>query len=48
MFPFSSPIPGWNAWPSASLFPITPTQPMIYRLSSQEGSHEAPSGSSSH
>ncbi|MFQ6667429.1 hypothetical protein Gotur_033462, partial [Gossypium turneri] len=27
---------------------MTPTQPSIYRASSLEGSHEAPSGSSSH
>ncbi|MBA0607522.1 hypothetical protein Godav_019810, partial [Gossypium davidsonii] len=27
---------------------MTPTQPTIYRPSSQEGSHKAPSGSSSH
>ncbi|MFQ6668969.1 hypothetical protein Gotur_034406, partial [Gossypium turneri] len=29
MFHFSSPMPGWNAWPGASLFPITSTQPTI-------------------
>ncbi|KAH1129591.1 hypothetical protein J1N35_000969 [Gossypium stocksii] len=46
MFPFSSPIAGWNAWPSLSSFLITPTQPLIYRLPSYERSHEAPSGSS--
>ncbi|MFQ6660072.1 hypothetical protein Gotur_028700 [Gossypium turneri] len=38
----------WNAWPGASPFSMTLTQPTIYRPSSQEGSHEAPSGSSSH
>ncbi|MBA0773922.1 hypothetical protein Gotri_009171, partial [Gossypium trilobum] len=27
---------------------MTPTQPTIYRPSSQEGSHKVPSGSSSH
>ncbi|MBA0765126.1 hypothetical protein Gotri_014376, partial [Gossypium trilobum] len=48
MFPFPSPMPGWNAWLGASPFLITPTQLTIYRPSSQEGSHEAPSGSSSH
>ncbi|MBA0773923.1 hypothetical protein Gotri_009171, partial [Gossypium trilobum] len=48
MFPFLSPIPGWNVWPSASFFLMTPTQPTIYRPSSQEGSHKVPSGSSSH
>ncbi|KAK5811417.1 hypothetical protein PVK06_026748 [Gossypium arboreum] len=41
-------IHGWNAWPGASLFLMTPTQPTIYRPSSQEGSHEAPSRSLSH
>ncbi|MBA0780329.1 hypothetical protein Gotri_004441 [Gossypium trilobum] len=25
MFHFLSPIPGWNAWPGASLFSMTPT-----------------------
>ncbi|MBA0784672.1 hypothetical protein Gotri_028199, partial [Gossypium trilobum] len=48
MFHFLSPMPGWNAWPGASPFSMTPTQPTIYRSSSQEGSHEASSGSSSH
>ncbi|KAG8490516.1 hypothetical protein CXB51_015776 [Gossypium anomalum] len=48
MFPFPSPMSGWNAWPVASLFPIIPSQPTIYNPSTQEGSHEAPSGSSSH
>ncbi|MFQ6657873.1 hypothetical protein Gotur_027362, partial [Gossypium turneri] len=33
---------------SASFFSMTLTQPTIYRLSSQEGSHKVPSGSSSH
>ncbi|KAK5793534.1 hypothetical protein PVK06_034684 [Gossypium arboreum] len=41
-------MPGWNAWPGASPFPMTPTQPMICMLSSLKGSHEAPSTSSSH
>ncbi|MBA0620412.1 hypothetical protein Godav_006128 [Gossypium davidsonii] len=41
-------MPGWNAWPGASHFPMTLTQPPIYRPSSPEGSHEAPSKSSSH
>ncbi|MFQ6668967.1 hypothetical protein Gotur_034406 [Gossypium turneri] len=41
-------MPGWNAWPGASLFPITSTQPTIHRSSSLEGSHEVLSGSSSH
>ncbi|MBA0776689.1 hypothetical protein Gotri_011652, partial [Gossypium trilobum] len=41
-------MPGWNAWLSASPFPMTPIQPVIYRLSLQEGSHEALLGSSSH
>ncbi|KAG8478692.1 hypothetical protein CXB51_028557 [Gossypium anomalum] len=48
MFPFPSPMPSWNAWPNASPFLMTPTQLTIYRPSSQEGSHEALSGSSSH
>ncbi|MBA0782767.1 hypothetical protein Gotri_000593 [Gossypium trilobum] len=34
IFPFSSPMPGWNAWPSAFPFSMTSTQPMIYRSSS--------------
>ncbi|KAG8487026.1 hypothetical protein CXB51_020704 [Gossypium anomalum] len=46
MFPFSSPMPGWNAWLGVSHFSMTPTQPMIYRSSSPQGSHEAPSGGS--
>ncbi|KAH1098470.1 hypothetical protein J1N35_015391 [Gossypium stocksii] len=29
----------WNAWPSASHFPMSLTQLMIYRQSSLEGSH---------
>ncbi|MBA0749340.1 hypothetical protein Gogos_003284, partial [Gossypium gossypioides] len=37
----------WNAWPGASTFPMTPTQPPIYRASSPEGSHEESSRSSS-
>ncbi|KAK5836358.1 hypothetical protein PVK06_012144 [Gossypium arboreum] len=41
-------MPDWNAWPCASPFLMTPTQPTIYRPSSLEGSHKAPSGSSSH
>ncbi|MBA0789655.1 hypothetical protein Gotri_027585, partial [Gossypium trilobum] len=44
MFPFPSLMPGWNAWPGASPFPMTLTQQMIYKSSSQKGSHEAPSG----
>ncbi|MFQ6633225.1 hypothetical protein Gotur_011074 [Gossypium turneri] len=48
MFPFSTPMQGWNTWPDASHFPMTPTQPTIYRPSSQKRSHEAPLGSSSH
>ncbi|KAH1090771.1 hypothetical protein J1N35_018028 [Gossypium stocksii] len=44
MISFTSPMPAWNAWASASLFPITPTQPTIYRPLLQEGSYEAPSG----
>ncbi|KAG8482333.1 hypothetical protein CXB51_027309 [Gossypium anomalum] len=47
MFPFFSPIAGWNPWPSSSLFPITLSQPQLYRPSSHEGSHDPPSGSSS-
>ncbi|KAK5785872.1 hypothetical protein PVK06_040493 [Gossypium arboreum] len=43
------PMVGWNAWPSASPFlTILTTQPMIYRPSSPEGSHEARSTNSSH
>ncbi|KAH1082904.1 hypothetical protein J1N35_022665 [Gossypium stocksii] len=37
----------WNAWPGSSPFSIIPSGPPIYRLSSHEGSHEGPSGSSS-
>ncbi|KAK5818466.1 hypothetical protein PVK06_023403 [Gossypium arboreum] len=48
MFPFPSPMPSWNALPGVSPFPITPTQQIIYRPSSLEGSHGAPSASSSH
>ncbi|MFQ6637006.1 hypothetical protein Gotur_013553 [Gossypium turneri] len=48
MFHFPSPMLGWNGWPSAYPFPMTPTQPTIYRPPSQEGSYEAPLGSSSH
>ncbi|MBA0781565.1 hypothetical protein Gotri_002475, partial [Gossypium trilobum] len=40
-------MPGWNAWPGASPFSMTLTQPTIYRSSLQEGSHEAPSRNSS-
>ncbi|MFQ6631096.1 hypothetical protein Gotur_009966, partial [Gossypium turneri] len=29
MFPFPSPMPGWKAWPGASPFLITLTQPTI-------------------
>ncbi|MBA0664116.1 hypothetical protein Goklo_004168, partial [Gossypium klotzschianum] len=46
--PNKAKIRGWNAWPDASPFSMTPTQPTIYRPSSLEGSHEAPSESSSH
>ncbi|MBA0669144.1 hypothetical protein Goklo_001992, partial [Gossypium klotzschianum] len=46
--PNKAKIKGWNAWPSASPFPMTLTQPPIYRLSLSEGLHEAPSKSSSH
>ncbi|KAG8479458.1 hypothetical protein CXB51_029671 [Gossypium anomalum] len=48
MFPFPSSMSGWNAWPGASHFPMTLIQPPISRPSSLEGSHEAPSGSSSY
>ncbi|KAK5771867.1 hypothetical protein PVK06_048121 [Gossypium arboreum] len=48
MFPFPSLMLGWNAWPNASPFPMTSTQLMIYKPSSPDGLHEAPSGSSSH
>ncbi|KAK5818602.1 hypothetical protein PVK06_023545 [Gossypium arboreum] len=42
MFPFLSPMAGWNAWPGASPFPITlTTQSMIYKPSSLKRSHEA-------
>ncbi|KAG8480860.1 hypothetical protein CXB51_025489 [Gossypium anomalum] len=47
MFPFPSPMAGWNAWLGSSPFPITLSQPSINRPPSHEGSHEAPSGSSS-
>ncbi|KAG8500935.1 hypothetical protein CXB51_003015 [Gossypium anomalum] len=40
-------MPGWNAWPGSSPFPITPSGPLIYRQPSHEGSQEGPSGSSS-
>ncbi|KAK5793394.1 hypothetical protein PVK06_034538 [Gossypium arboreum] len=45
---YTNPMPGWNAWSGASPFSMTPTQPMIYRPSSLQGSHEAPSASLSH
>ncbi|MBA0796327.1 hypothetical protein Gohar_007104 [Gossypium harknessii] len=48
MYPFSIPIQAWNVWLDASHFPMTPSQPIIYRPSSQEGPHEASSGSSTH
>ncbi|MBA0804925.1 hypothetical protein Gohar_004479 [Gossypium harknessii] len=48
MYPFSTPMLGWNVWPDASHFLMAPTQLMIYRSLSQEGPHEAPSGSSTH
>ncbi|KAK5812414.1 hypothetical protein PVK06_027844 [Gossypium arboreum] len=38
---------GWNPWPGSSSFPITQSQPPIYRPSSHEGSYKAPSKSSS-
>ncbi|KAK5772219.1 hypothetical protein PVK06_048498 [Gossypium arboreum] len=44
MFPFSNPMTGSNAWPGSSLFSITLSGSL---LPSHEGSHEAPSGSSS-
>ncbi|KAH1064809.1 hypothetical protein J1N35_029796 [Gossypium stocksii] len=44
---YASPMVGWNAWPSSSPFPITPSGPPIYRPPSHEESHEAPSRSSS-
>ncbi|MFQ6662438.1 hypothetical protein Gotur_030280 [Gossypium turneri] len=47
MFPFSSPMIAWNAWPGLSLFSITPSGPPIYRPPLHEGSYEEPSGSSS-
>ncbi|KAG8481738.1 hypothetical protein CXB51_026633 [Gossypium anomalum] len=46
MFPFPSPMAGWNSWPSSSLFPITPSQPPIIRPPSHKGSQEAPPESS--
>ncbi|MBA0779921.1 hypothetical protein Gotri_004096 [Gossypium trilobum] len=48
MFPFPSPMPGWNVWPGVSPFSMILTQLMIYRPSLQEGLHEASSGISSH
>ncbi|MBA0667923.1 hypothetical protein Goklo_000929, partial [Gossypium klotzschianum] len=48
MKPNKAKIGGWNVCLGASSFSMTPTQPTIYRPSSQEGSHEAPSRSSSH
>ncbi|MBA0772277.1 hypothetical protein Gotri_007686, partial [Gossypium trilobum] len=48
IFPFPILMLGWNAWPGVSPFPMTPTKPTIYRPSSPERSHKAPSGSSSH
>ncbi|KAG8501160.1 hypothetical protein CXB51_003246 [Gossypium anomalum] len=47
MFPFHSPMASWNPWPGSSLFPITLSQPPIYRPSSHERSQETPSGGSS-
>ncbi|MFQ6655262.1 hypothetical protein Gotur_025903 [Gossypium turneri] len=47
MFPFSSPMAGWNAWPGSSSFSITLSETPMYRPPSHEGSHEGPSGSSS-
>ncbi|KAH1091650.1 hypothetical protein J1N35_018907 [Gossypium stocksii] len=48
MFPFPSPLLGWNAWPDSTPFPITPAQPPVNRPPSHEGSHEASLGSSSY
>ncbi|KAG8472749.1 hypothetical protein CXB51_034648 [Gossypium anomalum] len=36
MFPFPSPMAGWNPWPRSSSFPITLSQPPIYRPPSHE------------
>ncbi|MFQ6640863.1 hypothetical protein Gotur_014968 [Gossypium turneri] len=47
MFPFSSPMAGWNQWPGSSPFSTTPIRSPMYRPSSQEGSQEGPSRSSS-
>ncbi|KAH1131538.1 hypothetical protein J1N35_002916 [Gossypium stocksii] len=47
MFPFLSPMASWNLWPRSSQFPITLSQLPINRPPLYEGSHEAPSGSSS-
>ncbi|KAG8479496.1 hypothetical protein CXB51_029297 [Gossypium anomalum] len=44
---YASPMAGWNPWAGSSSFPITPSQPQIYRPPLHEGSHEAPSGISS-
>ncbi|XP_017629347.1 pollen-specific leucine-rich repeat extensin-like protein 4 [Gossypium arboreum] len=40
-------MPGWNAWPGSSPFPITSSGPLIYRQPSHERPQERPSGSSS-
>ncbi|KAK5812614.1 hypothetical protein PVK06_028050 [Gossypium arboreum] len=48
IYHFPTFIQGWNVWPDASHFLITPSQPMIYKPSSQEGPYEAPLGSSTY
>ncbi|MBA0755786.1 hypothetical protein Gogos_020624, partial [Gossypium gossypioides] len=48
MFSLSTPMQGWNAWLGVSHFSMTLSQPMIYRPSSQERLHEAPSESLTH
>ncbi|PPR81843.1 hypothetical protein GOBAR_AA38873 [Gossypium barbadense] len=47
MFPFSSLMTGCSQWPGSFPFLTTPIGPPMYRPSSQEGSQEGPSGSSS-
>ncbi|KAH1033084.1 hypothetical protein J1N35_045258 [Gossypium stocksii] len=44
---YASPMVGWNSWLGSYPFPITLSQPPIYRPLSHKESHEAPSGSSS-
>ncbi|MBA0753001.1 hypothetical protein Gogos_022277 [Gossypium gossypioides] len=41
------PMAGWSQWPGSSSFSITSSGSLMYRPSSQEGSQERPSGSSS-